>query len=276
MVSTVCTDGLITVPVPHHRYPAAVPSSPWPFLDHPGPLAFAHRGGAGDWPENTMPAFEGAVALGYRYVETDAHVTADGICLAFHDDRLDRVTDRTGVIAELTYQEVRQARVDGREPIPLLEDLITAFPSLRVNIDPKHDAAVDPLAAVIERTGTIDRVCVGSFSDQRITRLRAALGPRLCTSLGPKAIARLRGGSFGLPAGRIAGGCAQVPHKYKGVAVTDRRFVERAHAAGLQVHVWTIDDPDEMHLLLDLGVDGIMTDRPAVLRDVLRSRGAWY
>lgn len=253
-----------------------MPSSPWPFLDHPGPLAFAHRGGAGDWPENTMPAFEGAVALGYRYVETDAHVTADGVCLAFHDDRLDRVTDRSGVIAELTYAEVRQARVDGREPIPLLEDLIGSFPDVRVNIDPKHDAAVDPLAAVIERTGAIDRVCVGSFSDQRITRLCGALGPRLCTSLGPKAIARLRGGSFGLPAGRIDGGCAQVPHAYKGVAVTDRRFVERAHAAGLQVHVWTIDDPTEMHELLDLGVDGIMTDRPAVLRDVLRSRGAWF
>ena len=179
-----------------------MPSSPWPFLDHPGPLAFAHRGGAGDWPENTMPAFEGAVALGYRYVETDAHVTADGVCLAFHDDRLDRVTDRSGVIAELPYAEVRQARVDGREPIPLLEDLIGSFPDVRVNIDPKHDAAVDPLAAVIERTGAVDRVCVGSFSDQRITRLRTALGPRLCTSLGPKAIARLRGGSFGLPAGR--------------------------------------------------------------------------
>jgi glycerophosphoryl diester phosphodiesterase len=223
-----------------------------------------------------MPAFEGAVALGYRYVETDAHVTADGICLAFHDDRLDRVTDRTGVIAELTYDEVRQARVDGREPIPLLEDLIAAFPDLRVNIDPKHDAAVDSLVSVIERTGSIDRVCVGSFSDARINRLRSALGPRLCTSLGPKAIARLRGGSFGLPSGKITGGCAQVPHTYKGVAVTDRRFVQKAHAAGLQVHVWTIDDPEEMHLLLDLGVDGIMTDRPAVLRDVLRSRGAWY
>lgn len=223
-----------------------------------------------------MPAFEGAVALGYRYVETDAHVTADGICLAFHDDRLDRVTDRTGVIAELPYAQVRDARVDGREPIPLLEDLIAAFPDVRVNIDPKHDAAVDALAAVIQRTGAIDRVCVGSFSDARITRLRQALGPRLCTSLGPKAIARLRGGSFGLPAGKVTGGCAQVPHKYKGVAVTDRRFVEKAHAAGLQVHVWTIDDPEEMHQLLDLGVDGIMTDRPAVLRDVLTSRGAWF
>ena len=223
-----------------------------------------------------MPAFEGASELGYRWVETDAHVTADGVCLAFHDDRLDRVTDRIGLISELPYSVVRDARVDGREPIPLMEDLLGAFPDLRVNIDPKADSAVDALAAVIERTGSIDRVCVGSFSDQRITRLRDALGPRLCTSLGPKAIARLRGGSYGLPTGKVLGACAQVPHTFKGRAITDRRFVDRAHAAGLQVHVWTIDDPDEMHLLLDLGVDGIMTDRPAVLREVLRSRGAWY
>ncbi len=223
-----------------------------------------------------MPAFEGAVALGYELVETDAHVTSDGVCLAFHDERLDRVTEHEGAIADLPYRVVREARVDGREPIPLLEDLLGSFPGLRVNIDPKHDGAVDALVAVIERTGAVDRVCIGSFSDARIARAQRALGPRLCTSLGPKATARLRGGSYGLPAGTFQGACAQVPHRFKGVTVTDRRFVERAHRAGLQVHVWTIDDPDEMDLLLDLGVDGIMTDRPAVLRDVLRARGAWF
>jgi glycerophosphoryl diester phosphodiesterase len=254
-----------------------VPSSPWPFLDHPGPLAFAHRGGAGSWPENTMPAFEGAVALGYRYLETDAHVTADGICLAFHDDRLDRVTDRTGVIADLPYRLVREARVDGREPIPLLEDLVAAFPEARINIDTKHDASVDAVAAVLERTGAVGRVCVGSFSEARLTRIRGIVGPELCTSLGPKETARLRGGSFGLPgAGRLAGVCAQVPHRMKGVTIVDERFVAKAHAVGLQVHVWTVDDPDEMRELLDLGVDGIMTDEPKVLKDVLTERGAWY
>jgi glycerophosphoryl diester phosphodiesterase len=253
-----------------------VPSSRWPFLDHPGPLPFAHRGGAGDWPENTMPAFEGAIALGYRYLETDAHVTADGICLAFHDDRLDRVTDRAGIIAELPWSEVRQARVDGREPIPLMEDLLAAFPQARVNIDPKHDAAVEPLAEVIRRTGALDRVCVGSFSDDRLVRLQAILGDDLCTSLGPKGTARLRGGSYGLPAGKLGAACAQVPHRFRGVTVVDDRFVAKAHAVGLQVHVWTIDDPAEMHELLDLGVDGIMTDRPQVLKDVLTSRGAWF
>lgn len=223
-----------------------------------------------------MPAFEGAVALGYRYLETDAHVTADGICLAFHDDRLDRVTDRTGVIAELPYREVRAARVDGREPIPLLEDLLAAFPEARINIDPKHDGAVDAVAAVVRRAGAVDRVCMGSFSDARLARLRAALGPRLCTSLGPRSTARLRGGSFGLPGGRPPGACAQVPHHYKGVTLVDERFVDKAHDLGLQVHVWTVDDPAEMEDLLGIGVDGIMTDRPAVLRAVLESRGSWF
>ena len=101
-----------------------MPHSPWPFLDHPGPLAFAHRGGAGEWPENTMPAFEHAVGLGYRYVETDVHATADGVLVAFHDDALDRVTDRTGKIADLPWSYVAEARVDGREPIPRLDDLL--------------------------------------------------------------------------------------------------------------------------------------------------------
>lgn len=254
-----------------------MPSSPWPFLDHPGPLPFAHRGGAGDWPENTMPAFEGALELGFTYLETDAHVTADGICLAFHDDRLDRVTEHQGLISELPYRVVREARVDGREPIPLLEDLVASFPHARINIDTKADASVEAVARVIERTGAIDRVCVGSFSESRLSAVRARLGPSLCTSLGPRGTALLRGGSFGLPgSGRLQGGCAQVPHRVKGVTIVDERFVAKAHAIGLQVHVWTIDDPDEMHHLLDLGVDGIMTDRPSVLKDALTSRGAWF
>lgn len=224
-----------------------------------------------------MPAFEGALELGYRYLETDAHVTSDGICLAFHDDRLDRVTDATGVIADLPYRLVRDARVDGREPIPLLEDLVASFPEARINIDTKHDASVGPVANVIRRTSAIDRVCVGSFSDVRTAKMRADLGPRLCTALGPRGTARLRSGSFGLPgAGHLEGACAQVPHRAKGVRLVDERFVAKAHSVGQQVHVWTIDDPDEMHELLDLGVDGIMTDRPQVLKDVLVSRGAWF
>jgi len=244
------------------------------FLDWPHPIPFAHRGGAGDHPENTMAAFESAVALGYRYLETDVHVTADGVLVAFHDDILDRVTDRTGVIGELPWSEVRQARVDG-DAIPLLEDLLGTWPDVRINVDAKHDAAVAPLVAVLERADAFDRVCVASFSDRRLTRFRRLCRGRVCTSLGPHGIARLRAASFGIRTGRFGAACVQVPPTHRGRALVDRRFVDAAHRRRLPVHVWTIDDRAQMEQLLDLGVDGIMTDRPSVLKEVLETRGQW-
>jgi glycerophosphoryl diester phosphodiesterase len=245
------------------------------FLDHPGPIPFAHRGGAGSWPENTMPAFAGAVGLGYRYVETDVHVTADGVLCAFHDERLDRVTDRAGLIRELPWSEVSLARVDGTEPIPLLTDLLESWPDLRINIDPKHDSAVTALAATLRRTDSIERVCIGAFSDRRLARLRALLGPKLCTSLGPGGVSRLRAASFGTPAGPLPAACVQVPPSQGRVPIVDERFVGEAHTRSLPVHVWTIDEPAEMARLLDLGVDGIMTDQPADLKALLVARGQW-
>jgi glycerophosphoryl diester phosphodiesterase len=248
----------------------------YPFLDWPGPIAFAHRGGASEAPENTMPAFEHAVRLGYRYLETDAHVTADGVLVAFHDDRLDRVTDRAGVIADLPWREVKEAKVDGREPIPLLEDLLAAWPDVRINIDPKQDAVAEPLAAAILRTGATDRVCVGAFSDKRIAKVKVLTGPSLCTSMGPREVARLVSASRGGPGrGGVRSPCAQVPTRQGRVPLVTPRFVETAHRHGIQVHVWTIDDRAEMERLLDLGVDGIMTDRPQVLKDLLVERGTW-
>jgi glycerophosphoryl diester phosphodiesterase len=252
-----------------------VPPSAWPFLDHPGVLAFSHRGGASDWPENTMRAFEEAVSLGYRYVETDVHVTADGMLLAFHDDVLDRVTDRSGVIADLPWSDVREARVDGKEPIPLLEDLLGAWPELRVNIDPKHDESVEPLAAVIRRAGAVDRVCIGAFSDERLERVRALL-PGVCTSLGPMGTLQLGLAAQGDAIGELPSPCAQVPTHFGDTEVVTAAFVAEAHRRDMQVHVWTIDDADEMRRLLDLGVDGIMTDRNVVLKDVLVAHGAWH
>jgi glycerophosphoryl diester phosphodiesterase len=252
-----------------------VRASDFAFLDHPGPIPFAHRGGAGDWPENTMPAFEGAVGLGYRYVETDVHVTSDGVLLAFHDDKLDRVTDRAGVISDLPWSEVRLARVDGREPIPLLEDLLSTWPDLRVNIDPKHDGAVDALVHVIQRCDAIDRVCIGAFSDDRIARVRGAL-PGVCTSLGPLGALQLGQAALGETVGDLPDPCAQLPTHYGETAILTPAVLDEAHRRGIAVHVWTIDEAAEMERLLDLGVDGIMTDRPAVLRDVLERRALWH
>lgn len=250
------------------------------FLDHPGPLAFAHRGGAGVHPENTWAAFSHAVGLGYRYLETDVRLTADGVVVAFHDATLDRVTDRRGPIARLRWDEVRRARIAGEHEPVRLDELLDAFPDVLVNIDPKEDAVLEPLARVIERTRAVERVCIASFRDARQARMRRLLGPRLCVAGGPRVVARLRIASGRRRVASVVlprhAPCVQVPVRLRRLALLDERFVSAAHGIGTGVHAWTIDDPAEMERLLDLGVDGIMTDQPEVLRDVLIRRGAWH
>jgi len=246
--------------------------TPHPYLDWPGPIAFAHRGGASDNPENTLPAFQHAIDLGYTYLETDVHATSDGVLVAFHDPDLSRTCDRVGEIKDLPWSEVSAARVDGRESIPLFEDLIASFPAARWNIDCKADGAVDPLIASLERLSCLDRICVGSFSDRRLRRLRRHLGDRLCSSFGPAQIAALR------CVGRVpwGGQIAQVPVTQGRISLVTERTLAWLHRRNRQMHVWTIDDPAEMERLLELGVDGIMTDRPQVLKDVLTARGQWH
>ncbi|EMF51662.1 glycerophosphodiester phosphodiesterase [Streptomyces bottropensis] len=247
-----------------------------PYLDHPGPIAFAHRGGAADGLENTMAQFRRAVESGYRYIETDVHATLDGKLVAFHDSTLDRMTDGAGRIADLPWKEIRHARVAGAEPVPLFEDLLEAFPEVRWNVDMKAEPALHPLLNLIARTGSWDRVCVGSFSESRVARAQRLAGPRLATSYGTGGVLGLRLRSWGLPAAlRRTAVAAQVPETQSGVPVVDRRFVRAAHARGLQVHVWTVNEPQRMHRLLDLGVDGIMTDHIDTLREVLEDRGTW-
>ncbi|MBW3357440.1 glycerophosphodiester phosphodiesterase family protein [Streptomyces microflavus] len=247
-----------------------------PYLDHATPIAFAHRGGAADGVENTAAAFRRAAAVGYRYFETDVHTTADGRLVAFHDPTLDRVTDATGRISALPWSEVRRARVGGTEPLPLFEELLEEFPEARWNVDVKAEPALEPLLELIRRTGAWDRICVGSFSEDRVARAHRLAGPRLATSYGVRGVLGLRLRSYGIPAALRSGAvCAQVPERQGGIPVVDARFVRTAHALGLQVHVWTVNEPGRMAALLDLGVDGIMTDHIETLRTVLSERGAW-
>ncbi|MER6156561.1 glycerophosphodiester phosphodiesterase [Streptomyces sp. NPDC001868] len=247
-----------------------------PYLDHPGPIAFAHRGGAADGLENTMAQFRRAVESGYRYIETDVHATLDGKLVAFHDSTLDRVTDGAGRIADLPWKEIQHARVAGVEPVPLFADLLEAFPEVRWNVDIKAEPALHPLLNLIARTESWDRVCVGSFSESRVARAQRLAGPRLATSYGTSGVLGLRLRSWGIPATvRRSPVAAQVPESQSGVPVVDHRFVRAAHARGLHVHVWTVNEPQRMHRLLDLGVDGIMTDHIDTLRKVLEDRGTW-
>lgn len=247
------------------------------YLDAPTPLAFAHRGGAAVGDENTAAAFARAVALGYRYVETDVRCTADGVPVVFHDPTLLRLAGHPGRVSDLRWADLAAVRVAGAAVVPRLAEVLAQWPQVRFNIDVKHDEAVEAAVAAVHAAGAADRVLLASFSDARLLRLRAVAGPRVATSLGLRAVAALRmasltGRALVLPESVVA---AQVPVRWRRVRVVDRRFVAYAHRLGLQVHVWTIDDPAEMHDLLDLGVDGIMTDRVDVLRDVFISRGQW-
>jgi glycerophosphoryl diester phosphodiesterase len=248
--------------------------TPSRFLDAPTPLAFAHRGFAPDGAENSMAAFQRAVDLGFRYLETDVRVTADGVALAFHDSRLDRVTDAHGRVEALPWYKVREARISGVEPIPLLTDVLDAWPDVCVNLDVKSDSGIDPAIDAIRRTGAGPRVCIAAFSGRRLAVLRGRLGPEVCSGLGPAEVVSLRA-SRGAAAARLRGRCAQVPARVGRWAFVERGYLDAAHARGVQVHAWTVNDRAEMTRLLDLAVDGIMTDRADVLREVLQARGAW-
>ena len=221
-----------------------------------------------------MTAFAAAVALGYRYLETDVHVTRDGVLVAFHDHTLDRVTDMTGDIRELNYADVRRARV-GDDQIPLLEDLLGTWPDVRVHVDAKHLAAAGPLVATVERTGAQDRVCIGAFRDRTVHALRRISAGRICTWMGRAEILALRLASLGVPTPRSSAGCTQVPVRQGRLPLVDRRFLDTARRRGIGVHVWTINERAEMGRLLDLGVDAILSDRPALLKQVFTERGIW-
>jgi glycerophosphoryl diester phosphodiesterase len=252
------------------------------FLEFPGPLAFAHRGGTGlagnAGLENSKAAFQAAIDLGYTFLETDVHVTADGAVVAFHDASLDRTTGTAGRIADLTYDALRAHLIGGRETIPLLEDVLQTWPHARVNIDVKVSEAIDPVVRVVRRNGAEQRVCIASFSERRIRRVRRLLGPDVATAYGPLGVAALRTLPLdGLRRQLLSAPvpCLQVPWRVRRFEVVTPAFVQRAHALGKHVHVWTVDDPDDIRTLLDRGVDGIISDRIDVLRNVLIERGQW-
>jgi glycerophosphoryl diester phosphodiesterase len=252
------------------------------FFDVPF-AAFAHRGGATYQPnlyrENSMHAFKQAVALGYRYLETDVHATRDGVLLAFHDRLLDRVTDRTGAIADLTYAQVSEAKIHGIDPIPKLSDLLTELPDARFNVDAKSPTAVAVLASTIEEYEAHDRICVSSFGVRRIYELRRRLGWRVPSAASALGVAANRFAPWLTWALNTSAPVLQIPvslpiHRRR-LTVLTPALVEAVHRAGKKVHIWTVDDYETMERLIDAGVDGIFTDRIDTLKDVLSKRGLW-
>lgn len=231
-----------------------------------------------------MAAFGAAVDLGFQYLETDVHATRDGVVVAFHDETLDRVTDRSGAIPDLSWREVSRARILGTaESVPRLEDLLETWPQARLNIDVKTKGAILPLVRVVERMRAHDRVCITSFSDQRRREVLMRLTRRVATSAGQTVVARFRAAATLPPlvragvVARVLSGVdgIQVPVRHSGIEVVNPTTIAAAHEVGAFVHVWTVNERAEMERLLDLGVDGIVTDRADLLKDVLEARGQW-
>lgn len=250
-----------------------------PYFDTGGAIAaLAHRGFSREGLENSMAAFQAAVDLGYRFVETDAHGTTDGVAVALHDASLDRTTDGRGHVAELPWSRVKHARIGGTEPVPMLEDLLGTWPELRVNIDVKAASGIGPVADAIEKTAAHRRVCIASFSTARREATVKRLSQPVATSAGTREAAAFFVG--GIARANLAGalrsvGALQVPPSVGPLRLLTERHIRAAHAAGKLVHVWTVNDPTSMGEILDLGVNGIVTDRADLLKDVLIARGRW-
>lgn len=248
---------------------------------HPGllaqglPLPIAHRGGSLEAEENTMPAFANAVSLGFAHVELDVHVTTDGEVVIHHDPTLERMTGDPRAVADLSWAELSQVKTHKGATIPRLADLFEEYPALNINIEAKSDAVVQPLAALIAKTNALSRIGVGSFARTRTKDLHIALGDNLIWSPAHAGVMGVWLKGLGLPLPRGKFPVLQVPVAFKGIQVVTPRFVRAAHRAGIQVQVWTVDERAEMERLLDMGVDGIMTDRPTLLKEVLQSRDQW-
>ena len=209
---------------------------------------------------------------------THAHGTADGVAVALHDAALDRTTDRQGLVADLPWSHVREARIGGVEAVPLLEDVLGTWPELRVNIDVKAVSGIEPIATAIERTGSHDRVCVASFAVARREATVARLSRPVATSAGtgeaaPFFAAGITGRGVGRTLRRVD--ALQIPARVQGARILTRAHVSAAHRAGKQVHVWTVNDPDEMERLIAMGVDGLVSDRADLLRATLERHGRW-
>lgn len=262
--------------------PYLLNSVPGPLKD--APLAFAHRG-ANPQLENTMAAFQHAVDLGFRYIETDVRTTADGQLVIFHDEVLDRVTTGAGKVSEHTWEQLSSVRIGGvrvgggsrnggdpiaGEPLVLFEDALRQLPQTHFNVDLKDAEAVPHFVEIVDRLGAHDRVLAASFSDARRKQVEQLFTTPVATSGGWASTAQMV-----LLRRSSDVDCLQVPVRHGPIRVVRPGFIARCHAAGMQVHVWVVDDPAEMHRLLDMGVDGLMTDDAAALAAVMAERSVW-
>lgn len=255
-----------------------------PYLSGEHPIRFAHRGSRILWPENTMHAFQEAVDFGYRYIETDVRISKDGHVVVFHDATLERTTNGTGKVADwslaqlqgldaaYTFDEAAGFPLRGNGVgISTLAEVFAAFPDVCFNIDLKGSGMEWALAEVIRDSARQESSMVGSFVGRRTAKFRRITRGAVATSAGPADVLAMWAASRRRRHVLRPVEAYQIPFNYRSLPI-DQRYIDAIHAAGAQVHFWTVNDPAAMHRLLDMGADGIVTDRPDLLNEVLAER----
>ena len=238
-------------------------------------MAFAHRGGTEFAPENTYEAFSSAVSIGYKYLETDVHPNADNKLMAFHDSSVDRVTNYKGKICNFTSSELKKIKVKGKFQIPFLEDLIESFSKSFFSIDMKSDQSVKPLIKLIKSMNAVDRVCFASFSQDRLDYVRDEFDNKCITSMGPREIIKTKISSIINFKHKIIPKISSLPISRYRIKLLNKRHINFLKSLNIKVIAWTINDVEAINKLIDLGVDGIMTDNISVLKKILIKKNIW-
>lgn len=234
---------------------------------------FVHRGGDEVKSENTFEAFQHSSDMGFVYMETDVQSTKDGYVVIFHDANLKRMAGLNKKVKDLTLEEIKSIDLIDGGKIPLLSETLENFPDLKFNIDIKTEDAVEEAVKIILSMNCLDRTCLASFSSKRLKKIRFLAGSGVCSSSGQMDIFRMVCRSYGINIKSSDGDCAQIPRKQWGIPILTDRFLKIAHEENKFVHIWTIDDKTEMLELIDLGVDGLMTDKPSILKQAMIERG---
>ena len=242
------------------------------YLNYDGLAVMAHRGGSLEAPENTIESFKYALEIGSDIIETDIQLSSDGVPYIFHDDDLKRIPGIEKNFNDLLASEIDELNIFGDFKIPTLEETLKQFPDTKFQIDFKTDEVVDPAIEIINKLPHVKKnLCIASFSSQRLQKIKSKLSD-VTYSMGPHEVLKLLLKSFGIYRGEVGGDCLQIPIYRYGIKIVTKRFVDFCKRENIKISVWTINSSEEMEYLIDLNVDGIITDKPKALINLLASR----
>ena len=247
---------------------------PFEYLNNYKFIPFSHRGGSIENDENTIEAFDKSISLGYKYLETDVQHTKDNKLVIFHDNNLKRICNLDLEISNIYFQELQNIKIFNKHSVPLLSEVLNIWPNIYFNIDPKTERAAYLLLDELKKQKDLSRFCVGSFNSESLNIMREGFKDEICTSMSQDEVINYFINRI-IPVSKNNAPCVQIPMYFYGVKIVTKSLVEHVHDIGKKIHVWTINDENEMKTLIDYGVDGIMTDRPNKLKEVLIERKLW-